>query len=151
MISAVRYIDRVTDNLILITLLVKLGVVASVASVLARVSTFRRLFFAEHRRHAANAGVAGVFSGAAYAGRVGSHCWCPTFWPPIFHLKPSFCWACCWGRDGRCWEARCFQVRRSITTSTLRCLSMCCWGWARDCWDALLSRRRSGRLRRLSI
>jgi two-component system LytT family sensor kinase len=40
----------VSDNLILITLLVKLGVVASVASVLARVSTFRRLFFAEQRR-----------------------------------------------------------------------------------------------------
>jgi two-component system LytT family sensor kinase len=39
----------VTDNLILITLLVKLGVVASVASVLARVVTFRRLFFAERR------------------------------------------------------------------------------------------------------
>jgi two-component system LytT family sensor kinase len=42
----------VTDNLILITLLVKLGVVASVASVLARVTTFRRLFFAEQRRPA---------------------------------------------------------------------------------------------------
>jgi two-component system LytT family sensor kinase len=40
----------VTDNLILITLLVKLGVVASVASMLARVTTFRRLFFAEQRR-----------------------------------------------------------------------------------------------------
>jgi two-component system LytT family sensor kinase len=39
----------VTDRLILITLLVKLGVVASVASVLARGSTFRRLFFAERR------------------------------------------------------------------------------------------------------
>ena len=39
-----------TVNLILITLLVKLGVVASVASVLARVTTFRRLFFAEQRR-----------------------------------------------------------------------------------------------------
>jgi len=39
----------VTDNLILITLLVKLGVVASVASVLARVTTFRKLFFAERR------------------------------------------------------------------------------------------------------
>jgi len=45
----VRYIDWVSDNLILITLLVKLGVVASVASVLARVVTFRRLFFAERR------------------------------------------------------------------------------------------------------
>ena len=44
-----RYIDGVTVNLILITLLVKLGVVASVASVLARVVTFRRLFFAERR------------------------------------------------------------------------------------------------------
>jgi two-component system LytT family sensor kinase len=42
----------VTNNLILITLLVKLGVVASVASVLARVTTFRRLFFAEQRRPA---------------------------------------------------------------------------------------------------
>jgi two-component system LytT family sensor kinase len=42
----------VSDNLILITLLVKLGVVASVASVLARVTTFRRLFFAEQRRPA---------------------------------------------------------------------------------------------------
>jgi two-component system LytT family sensor kinase len=39
----------VTVNLIWITLLVKLGVVASVASVLARVTTFRRLFFAERR------------------------------------------------------------------------------------------------------
>jgi len=39
----------VTDKLILITLLVKLGVVASVASILARGSTFRRLFFAERR------------------------------------------------------------------------------------------------------
>jgi two-component system LytT family sensor kinase len=40
----------VTDRLLLITLLVKLGVVASVASVLARASSFRRLFFAEKRR-----------------------------------------------------------------------------------------------------
>jgi two-component system LytT family sensor kinase len=39
----------VTDRLILITLLVKLGVMASVASILARVITFRRLFFAERR------------------------------------------------------------------------------------------------------
>jgi len=40
----------VTDRLLLITLLVKLGVVASVASILARASSFRRLFFAEERR-----------------------------------------------------------------------------------------------------
>jgi len=39
-----------TDKLLLITLLVKLGVVASVASILARASSFRRLLFAEHRR-----------------------------------------------------------------------------------------------------
>jgi two-component system LytT family sensor kinase len=37
------------DRLILITLLVKLGVVASLASILARVVTFRRLIFAERR------------------------------------------------------------------------------------------------------
>jgi two-component system LytT family sensor kinase len=42
----------VTVKLILITLLVKLGVVASVASILARASSFRRLFFAEKRRPA---------------------------------------------------------------------------------------------------
>ena len=39
-----------TDKLVLITLLVNLGVVASVASILARSSSFRRLFFAERRR-----------------------------------------------------------------------------------------------------
>jgi two-component system LytT family sensor kinase len=39
----------VSDNLILITLLIEMGVMASVASVLARVTTFRRLFFAEAR------------------------------------------------------------------------------------------------------
>src|ERR1019366_9798867 len=38
-----------TDKLILITLLVKLGVMASVASALARASSFRRLFFADRR------------------------------------------------------------------------------------------------------
>jgi two-component system, LytTR family, sensor kinase len=41
----------VNDNLIWITILVKLGVMASMASVLARVTTFRRLFFAERRSH----------------------------------------------------------------------------------------------------
>ena len=39
-----------TDKLLLITLLVKLGVVASVASILARASSFRRLLFSERRR-----------------------------------------------------------------------------------------------------
>jgi two-component system LytT family sensor kinase len=39
----------VTNTLILITLLVKLGVAASVASALARAQTFQRLLFAEHR------------------------------------------------------------------------------------------------------
>ena len=44
-----RYSDWEMDRLILITLLVKLGVVASLASILARVVTFRRLIFAERR------------------------------------------------------------------------------------------------------
>jgi two-component system LytT family sensor kinase len=48
-LATTRYIDGVTDKLILITLLVKLGVVASVASILARAGSFRRLFFAERR------------------------------------------------------------------------------------------------------
>ena len=41
-----------TETLLWVTLLVKLGVVASVASILARGSTFRRLFFAVERRPA---------------------------------------------------------------------------------------------------
>jgi len=51
----------VTDRLILITLLVKLGVVASVASVLARASTFRRLFFAERRGRRQTLGLLAFF------------------------------------------------------------------------------------------
>jgi len=42
----------VTETLLWVTLLVKLGVVASVASILARSSGFRRLLFAEKRRPA---------------------------------------------------------------------------------------------------
>jgi len=53
--------SAVTDNLILITLLVRLGVAASVASVLARVSTFRRLFFAERRTAAQTVGLLAFF------------------------------------------------------------------------------------------
>jgi two-component system LytT family sensor kinase len=41
----------VTDTLIIITLLVKLGVAAAVASALARSRTFQRLLFAEKRSH----------------------------------------------------------------------------------------------------
>jgi two-component system, LytTR family, sensor kinase len=41
----------VTDTLIIITLLVKLGVAAAVASALARSRTFQRLLFAENRTH----------------------------------------------------------------------------------------------------
>jgi len=48
--GAPRYIDCVADNkLILITLLVRLGVAAAVASALARSRTFQRLLFAERR------------------------------------------------------------------------------------------------------
>ena len=50
-----------TDRLILITLLVKLGVMASMASVLARGSTFRRLFFAERRRPSQTLGLLAFF------------------------------------------------------------------------------------------
>ena len=46
------YIENVPDNeLILITLLVKLGVAAAVASALARTRTFKRVLFAERRTH----------------------------------------------------------------------------------------------------
>jgi two-component system LytT family sensor kinase len=52
----------VVDNkLILITLLVKLGVAAAVASALARSRTFQRLLFAEHRRHRQTAAMMAFF------------------------------------------------------------------------------------------
>jgi two-component system LytT family sensor kinase len=47
----------VTDTLLLITLLVKLGVAAAVASALARSRTFQRLLFAEHRTSGQTAGM----------------------------------------------------------------------------------------------
>ncbi len=59
--STARYIDCVTDTLILITLLVKLGVAAAVASALARSRTFQRLLFAEHRRHRQTAAMLAFF------------------------------------------------------------------------------------------
>jgi two-component system LytT family sensor kinase len=52
-----RYIDWVTDTLIIITLLVKLGVAAAVASALARSRTFQRLLFAENRTNGQTAGM----------------------------------------------------------------------------------------------
>jgi two-component system LytT family sensor kinase len=51
----------VTDTLILITLLVKLGVAAAVASALARSRTFQRLLFAEHRRRGQTAALVAFF------------------------------------------------------------------------------------------
>jgi two-component system LytT family sensor kinase len=59
--DAARYSGEVTDKLILITLLVKAGVMASVASVLARAATFRRLFFAEERRRGQTLGLLAFF------------------------------------------------------------------------------------------
>ncbi len=57
-----RYSECVPDNeLILITLLVKLGVAAAVASALARSRTFQRLLFAEHRRHRETASLLAFF------------------------------------------------------------------------------------------
>jgi two-component system LytT family sensor kinase len=55
-LSAAGYSECVDDNkLILITLLVKLGVAAAVASALARSRTFQRLLFAERRRRSQTA------------------------------------------------------------------------------------------------
>jgi len=59
---ATRYIECVVDDkLILITLLVKLGVAASVASALARSRTFQRLLFADHRRPRQTIGLLAFF------------------------------------------------------------------------------------------
>ena len=50
-----------TDTLLLITLLVKLGVAAAVASALARSRTFQRLLFAEHRSSGQTAALLAFF------------------------------------------------------------------------------------------
>ena len=59
--SAAGYIGGVTNTLILITLLVKLGVAAAVASALARSRTFQRLLFADKRRRRETAGLLAFF------------------------------------------------------------------------------------------
>jgi two-component system, LytTR family, sensor kinase len=51
----------VTNTLIIITLLIKLGVAAAVASALARSRTFQRLLFAERRRARETAGLLAFF------------------------------------------------------------------------------------------
>jgi two-component system LytT family sensor kinase len=51
----------VTNTLLIITLLVKLGVAAAVASVLARTRTFQRLLFAERRRTGQTAALLAFF------------------------------------------------------------------------------------------
>ena len=51
----------VDNKLILITLLIKLGVAAAVASALARSNTFQRLLFAERRRHRETAALLAFF------------------------------------------------------------------------------------------
>src|SRR5580698_8604690 len=57
-----RYIECVVDDkLILITLLVKLGVAASVSSALARSRAFQRLLFAEHRQTRQTLGLLAFF------------------------------------------------------------------------------------------
>ena len=50
-----------TNTLIIITLLIKLGVAAAVASALARSRTFQRLLFAERRRARETAGLLAFF------------------------------------------------------------------------------------------
>ena len=56
------YIESVADDkLILITVLVKLGVAAAVASALARSRTFQRLLFAERRSHGQTAALLAFF------------------------------------------------------------------------------------------
>ena len=59
--SVARTMEVVTDKLILVNLLVKLGVVASTASILARAGSFRRLFFAEKRSPAQTLGLLTFF------------------------------------------------------------------------------------------
>ena len=60
--APLRYIDCVVDNkLILITLLVRLGVAAAMASALARSRTFQRLLFAERRTRYQTVGLLAFF------------------------------------------------------------------------------------------
>lgn len=58
---APRYIGCVTHTLVVITVLIKLGVAAAVASALARSRTFQRLLFAERRRMRETVGLLAFF------------------------------------------------------------------------------------------
>jgi two-component system LytT family sensor kinase len=60
MLSA-RYSDCVNNTLVVITVLIKFGVVAAVASALARSRTFQRLLFAERRRRRQTVGLLAFF------------------------------------------------------------------------------------------
>jgi two-component system LytT family sensor kinase len=75
----------VTNTLILITLLVKLGVAAAVASALARARTFQKLLFAERRRPAQTIGLLAFFLIPLTAG-----VWIRTTVPNFFAADISF-------------------------------------------------------------
>jgi two-component system LytT family sensor kinase len=122
----------VTDNLIWITLLVKLGVVASVASVLARVTTFRRLFFAEKRSGRQTLALLAFFLVPLTLG-VWLRFWVPNFLAADISFETIILlglligpgWAMLSG--GVCSAAASCPFQPSCTTSTSRCHSILFW------------------------
>src|SRR3954462_386058 len=121
--GAPRYIDCVADNkLILITLLVKLGVAAAVASALARSRTFQRLFFAERRSRYQTIALLAFLLVPLTLG-VWLRLIVPNFLAATSRLKLSFCWACWWVRHGPCSAASCSPHQPSTIMNTWRCRS----------------------------
>jgi two-component system LytT family sensor kinase len=96
----------VTDRLIWITLLVKLGVVASVASVLARVVTFRRLFFAERRTGRQTLALLAFFLVPLTLG-VWVRFWVPNFLAADISFETVILLGLLLGPAGPCWAAWC--------------------------------------------
>jgi hypothetical protein len=137
------YIDGVTDTLIIITLLVKLGVAAAVASALARSRTFQRLLFAEHRNHGQTAALLAFFLVPLTLG-----VWVRTKVPNFLAADISFETVILLGLlVGPGWAMLggvVLSVPAVCTMSTWRCPSTPRWGWLPACSAALSRWTRSG-------
>jgi len=138
----------VTDKLILITLLVRLGVVASVASILARGSTFRRLFFAERRTSMQTLGLLAFFLVPLTLG-VWIRFDVPNFLAADISFEAVILLGLLLGPEWAMLGGAVLSRQPSTTTSYWPCPSMLRWALPQVCWAALSIRRRSGRLRPL--
>ncbi len=141
-----RYIEWVTDTLIIITLLVKLGVAAAVASALARSSTFQRLLFAERRSPGQTAGLLGFLLVPLTLG-VWVRTKVPNFLAADISFETVILLGLLVGPGWACLAAWFFRCPPFCTMNTLRSLSTRRLDWPPACWAALSRWTRYGHSR----